>query len=372
MITGETMADNIIEFKGKNEYRERISNAKWAYTTRRVTQATSWSLVGKNVTPRAGDLVLAQVKRIGQHKRIELPSGRRARLFVGDDVVVAYGNRYAPDQFEAVVPEDLGPCHLVAAGGIASQMVFKHEAVKNPTSLSPVGLLTNDEGKVVNLNDFALPPNQLIKHRPPVIAVVGSSMNAGKTTTAASLIRGLTQAGLRVNAGKVTGTGAGGDIWFYKDVGAQKVMDFIDAGFPSTYLLSPAQVKQSFLTLLASLADSDPDVIVIEIADGLHQAETADLVASKTFGHHVDGVLFAVADSLGGAYGVERLRSWGINIFAVSGIITRSPLGMREFQDTSDLPVLGSNVLQSPAIEVYVREWLGHFDRPHAYRGGRR
>ena len=361
------MGDNVIEFKGRKGYRDRIVNAKWAYTTRRIPKDASWCLTERNVTPRAGDLVLAKVRRIGQHKRLELPDGRRAHLFPGDDVVVAYGNRYAPDQFEAIVPDCLGICHLVAAGGIASQMIFKHEAVKNPTDLSPVGLLTNNEGKVVNLQDFALTATQLIKNRPPVIAVVGSSMNSGKTTTAANLIRGLAQAGLTVNAGKVTGTGAGGDTWFYRDAGARRVMDFLDAGYPSTYLLSPVQVKQNFMTLLGHLAGTDPDIIVIEIADGLHQAETEKLVASKTFAHHVDGVIFAAADSLGGIYGVDRLRSWDVNILAVSGIVTRSPLGMRELQDAIDLPVLGSKVLRSPTVEVYMREWLSRFNIPRTH-----
>ena len=45
----------------------------------------------------------------------------------------------------------------------------------------------------------------------PVLIVAGTAMNAGKTTAAARLIKGLQRAGLRVGAAKVTGTGAGGD-----------------------------------------------------------------------------------------------------------------------------------------------------------------
>jgi molybdopterin-guanine dinucleotide biosynthesis protein len=197
-------------------------------------------------------------------------------------------------------------------------------------------------------------------------------MNSGKTTTAANMIRGLSLAGLSVNAGKVTGTGAGGDIWFYKDAGAKKVLDFLDAGYPSTYLLSPAKVKHNFLTLLGHLSGADTDVIVIEIADGLHQAETAHLIASKTFKHHVDGVIFSAADSLGGAYGVERLRAMNVNTLAVSGLVTRSPLAMRELQDAIELPVLGSKVLGSPTVEVYMREWLSRLTTLRAFEGGRR
>ena len=97
----------------------RLKQAKWAYTTRRIKQDRHFQLLSGAIIPEAGDLVLARVEELGQHKRLELVSSRRARLFEGDEIVVAYGARYAPRQFEAVVPTRLEPCHLVAGGGIA-------------------------------------------------------------------------------------------------------------------------------------------------------------------------------------------------------------------------------------------------------------
>ena len=35
------------------------------------------------------------------------------------EIMVAYGNRYAPDQFEAELPKTMASCHLAAAGGVA-------------------------------------------------------------------------------------------------------------------------------------------------------------------------------------------------------------------------------------------------------------
>ena len=366
------MADKVIELKKRYKDPQRIANAKWSYTTRRVDRQAPMFLSTRNATPRAGDLVLARVTRLGQHKRLEQPDGRRARLFIGDDVVVAYGNRYAPDQFEAIVPQNLEPCHLVAAGGIASQMVFKHDAVKNPTRLSPVGLLTDGLGEAINLRAFAREKPRKATDRPPVIAVVGSSMNAGKTTTAASLIRGLTLAGLSVNAGKATGTGAGGDIWYFKDAGARRVMDFLDTGFPSTYLLPAGQVQAGFSALLDHLTDPDTDVIVMEIADGLYQSETSALVKSSLFNQQVDGVIFTAADSLGGLHGIDRLQTWGVHVVAVSGMLTRSPLAMREFQDVCSLPLITSRGLQSPAVEMHLREWLYQPGAAQMNEGGKR
>jgi len=102
-----------------------LRSAKAAYTTRHVDlHAASQLLTG--VRPRVGDLVLARVAVLGQHPKIELAHGRRAAMFPGDEIVVAYGNRYAPDQFEAEIPGDLGPCDLVAAGGVAGKVIAAH------------------------------------------------------------------------------------------------------------------------------------------------------------------------------------------------------------------------------------------------------
>ena len=102
-------------------HRYRATRAKKAFVTRRVPTNDMETLISGNLRPSPGDLLLATVQELGKHKRLELRNGRRARLNPGDEIVVAYGNRYAPDQFEALISEDLGACDLVAAGGIASR-----------------------------------------------------------------------------------------------------------------------------------------------------------------------------------------------------------------------------------------------------------
>ena len=67
--------------------------------------------------PAAGDHVLASVEMIGQHNWLEEHLGRSARLDPDNEIIVAYGARYAPDHFEADVLVDLAPHELVAGGG---------------------------------------------------------------------------------------------------------------------------------------------------------------------------------------------------------------------------------------------------------------
>ncbi len=333
---------------GAETVAARLAQAKWAFTTRRVDRATVRSLITDFSTkPRAGDLVLARVLVIGHHTTIELPTGRKAVLHPGDEIVVSYGNRYAPDQFEAFVPQDLGEAHLVAGGGIAARAVLQHEKVNDPTTIEPIGLLATEDGRRLNLAQFAMKRGS---SKPiPAIAVFGTSMNSGKTTTVAYLVRGLTRAGLKVGAAKITGTGAGNDLWSMRDAGAIAAYDFTDAGMATTYLSPVQSIVEGASVLLGALAAEGADVAVIEIADGLFQEETAAIANHRDFKAMISSCVFAAGDAMGALAGVSRLKSLGHSVCAVSGLVTRSPLGMRE-AEAIGLPVLTRLELADPDV----------------------
>lgn len=319
----------------------RLAAAKRGFATRRIALPAAAALVTAGA-PQAGDLVLARVEEIGHHAKLELPSGRRAALWPGDEVLLVYAARYAPDQFEAVVPDDLGRCDLVAAGGIAGRVLSRAERARRPTRLSPLGLVATPAGRRLSTHDFALAPQpgQRPSQGPPVVAVLGSSMNAGKTTTMAAMIRGEARAGRRVGAAKVTGTGSGGDLWSYLDAGAAVALDFTDAGLPSTCGVEPSRIAAAFETLLALLGEAELDVAVIEVADGLLYGETAALIREPAFRQRVDGVVFAAADAMGALGGAAFLAREGLAPLALSGQVTRAPLALREVRQGTELPVL--------------------------------
>jgi len=330
---------------------ERIARAKHAYSTRRVP-SNSMRLLLADLTqrPHAGDLVLAEVTGRGQHARIELPCGRRSRMFVGDEIIVCYANRYAPDQFEAVVPDDLGACALVAGGGIAARMQSKRSGIKRATPIRPLGLIADSNGRRLNIKDWALPSATVTGKPPYTIAVVGTSMNAGKTTAAAKLIRGLVLSGLKVGAAKVTGTGAGCDSWFFTDAGADPVVDFTDAGLASTWGAGSKQHCRVLKCLGDHIHASGVDVTVLEIADGLLFDDTAQLLMSPAFGARVHGIVFAAGDAMGATAGVDWLRRRGFDVVAVAGRVTASPLAIAETKRATGLPVLGSAELARAGV----------------------
>ncbi|MBK7612332.1 MAG: hypothetical protein IPJ15_14190 [Actinomycetales bacterium] len=116
---------------------------------------------------------------------------------MGDEILVAYANRYATDQYESEVPTTLGPCQLVASGGIASQVITRSRDVRTATDITPIGLLGDERGRPINVRDFALPSIDEPASRPKTFAVLGTSMNSGKTTTIKQLVQGFAQAGYK-------------------------------------------------------------------------------------------------------------------------------------------------------------------------------
>lgn len=326
------------------------SRAMRSFATRRVPMEAMKTLVGGSVRPRTGDVVLAQVTRIGNHRHLERDTGRRSVLHVDDLLVLAYADRYATDQYESYVPTSLRSTHLVASGGIASHAVTRSNRVKNPTDIQPLGLIGDAAGRPLNLEDFALPRIPVPAELPPTIAVLGTAMNSGKTTTIHYLVHGLAKAGARPGTTKVTGTGAGNDYWVMLDAGGHRMLDFTDAGLSSTFRHSIPRLEDATEQLVSHLAADGSGVIFVEIADGVFQEQNRHLIRSARLHRLIDKVVFAASDAMGAALGVQTLTDAGFDVVAVSGSLTRSPLAVRESEQALGLPVLGIPELQDPEI----------------------
>ncbi len=320
-----------------------IQSAKWAFTTRRVARADVVRRLDGVTEARPGDLLLARVARIGHHQRVQLATGRPSELYPGDLCVVAVGNRYAPDQFEALGEISASGCDLVAAGGVAGRVIRANASVKPPTRLMPLGRLADAAGQPITLEAYAL-TSRAAPADLPVIGIVGASMNAGKTTATAALAHGLLQAGHAVAAVKATGTGAFGDVNSYRDAGVA-AYDFTDAGMVSTFRMPLGRIEAGFETLLGAAVAAGAEVVVAEIADGLFQAETRAILEGSRIRERLSGVIFATSDAMGALAGVTVLRGMGIEPLAISGKLSLSPLATEEAEAATGVGVLSRQAL---------------------------
>jgi hypothetical protein len=329
---------------------QQFSDVKWSYVTRRVLPAEAVGLLDLDREPQLGDLVAARVVDVRAHDDLEDTNGRQVRLYRGDTVVGAFGNRYATDYYEGYLPT--GPvAHLLTAGGVIGRVASAHARRGEPTVLEVLGSLTDGSGRPLSLDDFALAPPLPARPELGTFVVVGSSMNAGKTTTAAALAQAWSRAGLRVGAGKVTGSGSGKDRWMYQDAGAAEIVDFLDFGMASTFGYPPERLRATMVGIRDALAGRGASVVVLEIADGLLQEETRALAAGLA--GFADGVVLAVADALAAVAGVGIMADLGAPVQVVSGLLTASPLASREAAAATGLPVLSpEELIAGGALEL--------------------
>ena len=334
---------------------EMMTNMRVSYALRWVPRTRMATLLPCSVSPEAGDIVLAKLEKIGKNATLELANGRRCTLHEGDLLAVVFGNRYATLQFEGYAKSNGQSCDLLSMGGLCGLVESKHSKAADPSKLSLLGAIGNANGDPLNLREFALSPVHS-PIQPHVIVVCGTSMDAGKTHTVMSIIMGLRKQGHQVAGIKLTGTATGKDTWNMLDAGACVALDFVDGGFPSTYLSTLDELLSLYGLLVSRASAAGASWVVVEIADGLLQCETAALLQHRGFATSVDAWVFAAGDPLAAAGGVGVLRNWGIEPLAISGVVSMSPLGMRETQTATHLTCLSANELQCGALNVRLQE----------------
>jgi hypothetical protein len=292
-----------------------------------------------------GDVAIFQVKAIGKHTRIQTTTGNNAFILPGDNIVAAFGNRYASEQFEGFVPtEPVTEYHILGQGGAIGVVASMHKKFEliGPTTLRLVGYVTDDKGNIINTKRAICDPdiNKPVPTNAKIILSLGSGMDSGKTTSAAFLTRGLVKAGKKVVYIKLTGTVYTRDKRFVSDHGAIASIDFSDLGFPSTFMCSKKELIGLHRRLIRRTSTFSPDYIIIEIADGLLQRETEMLLKSDDLRQHVFGVIYSSGDSLSAIYGTELLFRLGYKVLAITGLLTTSPLSVNEVKSHTKTPVL--------------------------------
>jgi hypothetical protein len=297
--------------------------------------------------PEFGDVVYGKILRIGQHSSLENASGRIHKVHNGTKAVFVYGNRYAPDYYEGLLPKEIrGEVDLLARSGLIGLVKTKSSIVKDPTRIKILGYVSDGTGKVLNTLNYPLvKPLKTEKKFPrsPMILVCGTSMNSGKSTAATACCWALASLGYHVRASKVTGTASLKDILHMNDAGADPYSDFTMLGYPSTYMLSEKEILSIFNKLDLKYANNPKNFWVVEFADGINQRETSMLLSSKEVTSRIHKLIFCGNDAFGTMGGLEVLKQrFGLVPEAISGVCSSSPLHIRELAEFTEIPVFKS------------------------------
>ena len=210
-------------------------------------------------------------------------------------------------------------------------------------------------GKPAKVGDAALPdPAELPppESLPPVLALVGTSMNSGKTTAACAMIAALRRAGKRVAAGKLTGVSLRRDVLEMADSGAEPVALFTDFGVVTTTDASALRAGHSLLTHLVTA--EDVDLVVLEMGDGLLGSYgVRALLADEYLRAALQTVVLCANDPVG-AWGATRILrdTYGIDPAVVSGPVTDSEAGRSFCTSSLELPCWNALVDGDAIVEL--------------------
>ena len=270
-----------------------------------------------------GDYVVGEVMtRSSPNAHVELRDGRMTDLVRGDRVVGALGVRIATlevvGDWRAI--GDDGRMQALTAAGLLGSVTSMSTEIGPLLELDYEGHVWVDGGKAT-MTDY-------VEHVPdmpfelPVVMVVGTSMSAGKTTTARILIRILKEMGARVVGAKMTGAGRHRDILAMQDAGADYVFDFVDQGLPST-ACSPDEYRPACRQLMSRIAAVEADVAVIEVGASPVEPYNSDLAIGE-IADNIRATVLCVADP----YAVLGVTSaFKIEPDLVTGVATSTDAG---------------------------------------------
>jgi len=283
-----------------------------------------------------GDYVVGEVTVAPREsRRIEGTDGRDVEVGVGDLVVGALGVRTATlgavGSWE-LIEEDEMMEGLTSAGlfGRATSVAWHAPAMLR---LAYAGHVLRGGAKVV-MKDFVA-KSEAAPFAGPIVLIIGTSMEAGKTSAAKVIVRALKSAGLRVVGTKLTGAGRYRDVLTMGDAGADAVFDFVDAGLPSSVCPQP-EYRAALSVVLSLIAAEAPDVVVAEAgASPLEPYNGSTLMAQV--GGQVSCTVLCASDP----YAVVGVvQGFGIVPDVVAGIAANTTAGIELIRKLTGLEAL--------------------------------
>ncbi len=283
-----------------------------------------------------GVLAVRVLSSKGVYNQLELPSGRFSKVKRGDIIAVALGHRKALFGYSGHVPASVQVgerLDLLNLGGVLGVCDSVNPDFGEPFGCEVLGqvlafpYLAERIGIPAHIRQGAIPLSDRLEVKGiPIVAVVGSSMNAGKTAAACALVSSFAHRGLVVGAAKATGVSLRRDILAMEDAGARRTLLFTDLGIVTT---TADVAPRSARTLLTELASSGPDVIVLELGDGLLGLYGVDAILNDAvLRESFSAVVLAASDPVAAWGGVHLLKErHGLGTDVVTGPATDNDAG---------------------------------------------
>ncbi len=286
-----------------------------------------------------------------RYNQLELTSGRMATVNQGDVVVGALGHRKALRGYSGHLPTKLArgdTIQILNIGGVLGVCDSANPDVGPPFDCEVLGTVLSFPylGERIGVparagaepfsDDRTLEPNGV-----PVIALAGTCMDSGKTAAACAIVGRLRHLGFRVSACKATGVSLRRDVLAMEDAGASETMIFSDFGIVTTTADNGPALTRALLT---GLAKNSPDVIVLELGDGLLGAYgVAAILADTAIREALTAVVLCANDPVSAWGGAKILRGeFDIEPAVVTGPATDNDVGIQQIDEKVSLPAINA------------------------------
>ncbi len=311
--------------------------------------------VSPDIPCEEGVLIAVRVlNNKSRYNQLELTSGRMATVTMGDIVVGALGHRNALRGYSGHLPKSLSKgdhVQLLNIGGVIGICDSANPDVGAPFECEVLGTvlefpyLGERIGVPARAGSSTLDINApLNMNGVPVVALAGTCMDSGKTAAACAIVGRLRHLGLNVAACKATGVSLRRDVLAMEDAGASETMIFSDLGVVTTTAENGPALTRS---LLSGLSVSSPDVIVLELGDGLLGAYgVAAILADEKIREALTAVVLCANDPVSAWGGAKILRDeFDIEPAVVTGPATDNDVGVQQIAERTSLP--GINALSN-------------------------
>ena len=308
--------------------------------------------LSRDIPCEEGVLVAVRVlNNKARYNQLELTSGRMATVTQGDIVVGALGHRKALRGYSGHLPTELAvgdTIQLLNIGGVLGICDSANPDVGPPFECEVLGTVLHFPylgeriGVPARAGAQTLDPDApLDMQGVPVVALAGTCMDSGKTAAACAIVSRLRHRGMHVAACKATGVSLRRDVLAMQDAGAVETMIFSDLGIVTTTAENgPALTR----TLLTSLAAEQPDVIVLELGDGLLGAYGVEaILTDESIRGALTAVVLCANDPVAAWGGAKILREqYDIEPAVVSGPATDNAVGIDQISERLGLPAINA------------------------------
>lgn len=328
-------------------------------------------IVGDEIVAAEGYVLAVRIlEDKSSYNTVEDLSGRMVSLRAGDVLAGTLGARRALRGYAGEVPPHIAVgdvIHVLNLGGILGHCTSVNPDIGPPFNAQVLGAvltfpaLGDRVGRPAHIRDHAVPIADRLEQRIPVVYVAGTCMNAGKTVAATELVRGLSRAGLRVAAAKLTGVSLMRDALSMQDAGAVAALTFNDVGIATTH---PGVTVSSAKGIFNRLAAARPDVIVAELGDGiLGEYGVQDILRDPELASLGAAWIMAAPDPVGCWGALQLMRGeFGLPITAITGPATDNDVGQHYIR--ASLGLAAFNARRNPdglvqAAREGLDSWLG-------------